>query len=156
MAGLPVDPLKNFYFAYGSNLKDAECRSTAREAQAYGVAFLPGFRLSFTKHSVKRQGDAANIRRDATSMVWGYVYRVTDEDRQKLNKREGGYEETPATVYLLAPNSEDDPTSLTAFTFAAPEDCPQLCGPPAGYLDIIIQGAEERKLPPEYQQILTR
>ena len=37
MAGLPVDPLRNFYFAYGSNLKDAECRRTARNAQGYGV-----------------------------------------------------------------------------------------------------------------------
>jgi cation transport regulator ChaC len=155
MAGLPVDPLRNFYFAYGSNLKDAECRRTAREAQGYGVAFLPGYRLGFTKHSTTRGGDAATIRHDPISMVWGYVYRVTDEGRQELKKREGGYEEFPAvTVYLLPPNSADDPTPLTAFTFAAPNECPQRCGPPAAYLDIIIEAAEERKLPPGYRQML--
>jgi len=155
MAGLPVDPLRYFYFSYGSNLRDAECRGTARDAQAYCVAFLPGYRLRFTKHSTTRGGDAATIRPDPTSMVWGYVYRVSDEDQQELKKREGGYEQIPeVTVYLLSPNPEDYPTPLTAFTFAASSDCPQRCGPPAAYLDIMIEGAEERKLPPGYRQTL--
>jgi hypothetical protein len=95
MAGLPVAPLRNCYFAYGSNLQDTECRRTAREAQAYGVAFLPSYRLAFTKHSTTHGGDAATIKDDPTSMVWGYVYRVDDNDQEQLKKREGGYEEIP-------------------------------------------------------------
>ena len=58
------------------------------------------------------------------------------------------------TVYLLPPNPGDDPTSLTAFTFAAVNKCPEECGPPSTYLEIIIDGAEERELPPEYRQVL--
>jgi AIG2-like family len=88
-------------------------------------------------------------------MGWGYVYRVSDGDQQELKKREGGYEQILAvTVYLLPPNPGDDPSPLTAFTFVASSDCPQRCGPKAGYLDVIIAGAEERKLPTEYRQTL--
>lgn len=34
-----------------------ECRRTATDADDYGVAFVPGFRLAFTKHSITHQGD---------------------------------------------------------------------------------------------------
>jgi hypothetical protein len=97
MAGLPIRALRNFYFAYGSNLKEEECRRTAHQAESYGVAFLPGYRLAFTKHSITRNGDAANITQDSTSMVWGYVYRITEEDREALRKREGGYRDEAVT-----------------------------------------------------------
>lgn len=152
MAGLPVDALRNFYFAYGSNLKDKECHRTATEARAYGVAFLPGYRLAFTKHSTDRDGDAATIKKDSTSIVWGFVYRVNDHDRKKLKKREGGYDEIGTTVYLITPTPEDDPTPLEAFTFAAKKVCSHQCGPPPAYLNLIIEGAEERNLPEDYQQ----
>jgi gamma-glutamylcyclotransferase len=154
MAGLPIDALRNYYFAYGSNLNDGECRRTAPNAKGYGVAFLPGHRLAFTKHSINRQGDAATINEDPNSIVWGYVYRVTDNDREALRKREGGYEEAEVTVYLTPPTPGDDPTLLHAFTFVALSACPRHCGPPRAYLDLITAGAEERQLPDEYQQAL--
>ncbi|HEY3456485.1 MAG TPA: gamma-glutamylcyclotransferase family protein [Bryobacteraceae bacterium] len=156
MAGLSSDAFQ-YYFAYGSNLREAECRRTAPEAQAHGVAFLPSYRLAFTKHSDCRRGDAATIKGDPSSMVWGYVYRVHDDDRTRLKERERGYEEIPRiTVYLLSPNPKGNPKELTAFTFAATNECPQRCGPPAAYLDLIITGAEERNLPLAYRQPLVR
>ncbi|MCL4853893.1 MAG: gamma-glutamylcyclotransferase, partial [Bryobacteraceae bacterium] len=154
MSGVPAEALRNFYFAYGSNLKREECRRTAIQADDYCVALLPAFRLAFTKHSSTRRGDAATITPDPTSMVWGYVYRVSDCDRQELRKREGGYEERDTTVYITSPTPNDDPTPLTAFTFIAAKECPQRCGPPPTYLDLIIQGAEERGLPAAYQEAL--
>jgi hypothetical protein len=69
MGGVPIGALRNFYFAYGSNLKDEECRRTAPTAQGYAVAFLPSYRLEFAKHSTTRNGDAATIRKNPTSMV---------------------------------------------------------------------------------------
>jgi cation transport regulator ChaC len=153
IAGLPIQQLKNSYFAYGSNLLGQECQRTAPDAQEYGVAFLPGYRLEFTKHSTTRKGDAATIRPDPNSMVWGFVYRVHDKDREHLRAREAGYNELPeTTVYLGAPG--DDPTPITAFTFAATQACPNHCGPHPEYLDLIIQGARTRQLPEAYQQRL--
>ncbi|MGB6194056.1 MAG: gamma-glutamylcyclotransferase family protein [Terracidiphilus sp.] len=149
MAGFPIDELRNFYFAYGSNLADGECRGTARDAEGYGVAFLPAHRLVFTKHSTTRGGDAATIIDDPNRMVWGYVYRMTDRDRDAIKLREGGYEEVTKTVYLGSPSGADF-TPIEAFTFAAKVECPKKCGPSAAYLDIVIRGAQERSLPDEY------
>jgi hypothetical protein len=154
MAGFPIDPLRNFYFAYGSNLKDDECRRTAPTAEGYGIAFLPAHRLAFTKHSSTRQGDAATINKDQNSMVWGYVYRTTDGDKESLRKREGGYKEVPVTVYLTPPTAGDDPTPVRAFTFTAIAECPKHCGPPLTYIDLIIGGARERQLPDDYLKTL--
>jgi gamma-glutamylcyclotransferase len=156
IAGLPIDTMGNLYFAYGSNLLEAECHKTAPDAQPYASAFLPGYRLAFTKHSTTRGGDAATILPDENSMVWGFVYRVHDKDREHLRAREGGYEELPkTTVYLVAPTPGDDPTPITAFTFAATHICPKQCGPPSAYLDRIIEGATARQLPTAYQKRLT-
>lgn len=66
--------------------------------------------------------------------MWGYVYRVSNRDRENLRKREGGYEERKVTVYLRPPTLDDDPTWLTAFTFIATRECPDECGPPDGVL----------------------
>lgn len=156
MARLPIDALRNFYFAYGSNLKEEECRRTVPNAEGYGVAFLPGFRLAFTKHSTTtRNCDAATITQDPTSMVWGYVYRMNNQNRETLQRREGGYRDEAVTVYLMPPALGEDPTALEAFTFIATQECANQCGVSAPYLDLVINGAEERGLPMEYRQRLS-
>jgi len=87
-------------------------------------------------------------------MVWGYVYRTTDDDREALRKREGGYKEVEVTVYLMPPTPGDYPTPVRAFTFEAFAECPKRCGPPLTYIDLITSGAKERQLPDDYLQTL--
>jgi cation transport regulator ChaC len=152
MAGLPIDAYAHVYFAYGSNLLTSECERTMKDAQAYGMAYLPGYRLVFTKHSTTRNGDAASITPDPHSMVWGFLYRLTDEDEAKLTAREGGYHEQSVTVQLI--EADGDTTPVEAFTYIANAACPKECGPPDAYLDLIIRGARERNLPQEYQDFL--
>jgi hypothetical protein len=154
IAGIRAGTL-SIYFAYGSNLKDVECRRTACEAEACGIAFLPGYRLTFNKHSITRGGDAANIERDASSVVWGCVYRVHGDDREALRKREGGYVEIPKiTVYRISAEPKENPTPLSAFSFAAVDTCQLHCGPSADYLALILEGIDERHLPGDYGRTL--
>ena len=47
---------ENLYLAYGSNLLEREVRKQAAGAGSRGVAFLPGYRFEFTKHSRTRRG----------------------------------------------------------------------------------------------------
>lgn len=154
MAGIWIVKLPHVYFTYGSNMSSEECRRTATDAEDLGIGFLPGFRLAFTKHSITRQGDAATIAEDATSMVWGFTYRVSEEDRKRLGEREGGYEERKCTVYLPKKPGEK-PRAVEAFTFVATSQCPNRCGPPSDYLELILQGAKDRDLPRDYQQFLS-
>ncbi|MEI9813616.1 MAG: gamma-glutamylcyclotransferase family protein [Acidobacteriota bacterium] len=98
IAGLIAQP--KFYFAYGSNLRDEECRRSAPHAEAHSRAFLPNFRLVFEKHSHTRGGDAATIIPDPTRVVWGFLYRVTDQDLKGLVAREAGYTCCEKLVYV--------------------------------------------------------
>lgn len=152
IAGLPIEPFRHFYFAYGSNLVQTECHRTAPDAQPYGMAFLPGYKVNFTKHSTTRAGDTATIVSDPTTNMWGFVYRVHDKDKARIEAREGGYEMVNLTVYLVAPHPGEDPTPIKAFTFVASKECPQHCGPPPEYLDLVIRGANDRQLPEPYRQ----
>jgi hypothetical protein len=156
ICGLQVPPLANYYFAYGSNLLRSEITRDAGESEEVGVAFLPGFRLAFAKHSVIRGGDAATIRADSASMVWGYLYRMHNDDRRRLREREKGYRELPnpdssssLTVYLTSPDREQ-PIPVKAFTFIAESECSKGCGPSQHYLSLVIEGGKSRVLPEDY------
>lgn len=82
--------------------------------------------------------------KDPTSMVWGYVYRMTDLNIESLRKREGGYDEAEIAVFLASPEGNDAPTPQETITFIASQECPKRCGPPTPYLDLIIEGAKEK------------
>ena len=154
LCGLPVPSLRNLYFAYGSNLLEREVKRDAKDAEPLGVAFLPGYRLEFTKHANSRGGDAASIQDYAASMVWGFVYRLHDSDKEQLINREKGYREIPEiTAYL---KSDDDVTPQKVFTFRGKEVCPNNCGPTKEYLSLVVEGAKSRDLPNEYVQYLER
>jgi hypothetical protein len=104
--------------------------------------------LEFTKHANSRGGDAASIREHAASTVWGFVYRVSDEDRKRLREREKGYREiSRITVFL---RNGDDITPQESFTFQGEESCPEHCGPSREYLELALDGAKSRNLPDEY------
>lgn len=147
LCGVPVPGLRNFYFAYGSNLLERELKRDADEAQSVGVAFLPGYQLEFTKHSMSRNGDAASIREHAGRMVWGFVYRMNDADKKSLKQREEGYREISVRVWLKdGENFKVQP----AFTFIGEQVCSSECGPSRAYLDLVLEGARGRELPETY------
>ena len=124
----------------------------AKDAEPLGVAFLPCYRLEFTKHAHSRGGDAATIRKHAGRTVWGFVYRVHDDDRKRLKDREKGHREiSRITVYL---KSDEDVTPQDVFTFQGEEVCPKNCGPTKEYLALVVGGARSRDLPDEYVQDL--
>lgn len=136
------------YFAYGSNLLESELRKNAAQAISKGVAYLPGFRLAFTKHSETRRGDAASITPEAGATVWGFIYEVNDEELESLRARESGYTEVQISPNLVP----DDGTARTveALTFVNERRCERQCGPRRAYLDLILAGAQQRKLPVQY------
>jgi cation transport regulator ChaC len=141
----------HFYFAYGSNLAADEIEKTAPGASAVGIAFLPGFRLVFTKHSRKWGGDAATLVECAASVAWGFVYRVTLEERAALTVREMGYYERSLTVWRVDERCRfQDGRPIAAFTFLAKEACPDRCGAVRAYRDLVVEGASSRGLPASY------
>ena len=140
---LPVKP-KHTYFAYGSNLLLSEITTHVPNVEEVGLAYLPGYRLAFDKHSEKWDGDAANIHRDWSAIVWGYIYRVDDEGLTNLRNRERGYSVVEGITPLVVDGSLEKVTPISAMTFASNETCSAGCGPTKTYLDLVMIGAVAR------------
>lgn len=156
ICGLTTTPVTTYdYFAYGSNLLDSELAQTVPGAEPVGMAHVPCWRLSFTKHSVKRGGDAASIEPCASNVVWGFVYRIAAADWPRLVAREQGYEQVQLTALIV-----DDPTApwsgrpATVETFRGDHVCTERCGPPRSYVELVLKGAEEKGLPADYLRAL--
>ncbi len=134
IAAYPTTQLKHRYFAYGSNIDDNEIHRTAPTAEFYATAFLPGYRLVFTKHAETRGGDAASIASRPCQASSGVPYSASPTKTGKRPTTRRRLQELKTTVYLTPPTPGDDPTPTTAFTFIAATPCPLQCGPPADYL----------------------
>ncbi len=148
-SGQPIEwEAAETYFAYGSNLAEREMLAKAPNARAEGIAFLPGHRLVFNKHSVTRRCDAASIETSACSMVWGFLYSVPPEDAVELARREGGYAKREMTAWRVTGGGDAQPVEV--FTFVAKARCPDGCGPTEDYLRLIVDGATARGLPGDY------
>lgn len=150
MCGWPVEPFPHLYFAYGSNLLCSEIARTT-ESHPVGLAYLPEHRFTFDKHSTTRKCDAANIVPDASRVVWGYVYKVSDVGRELLRQRERGYSEIDADVILV---DGHDRAPAACFTFLAERHCEHSCGPSGEYFGLVESGARERGLPEDYLSYL--
>ncbi|MGB8477923.1 MAG: gamma-glutamylcyclotransferase family protein [Acidobacteriaceae bacterium] len=148
LCGRTVEPLYYRYFAYGSNLLEEELKRDVTDAEFQGRAFLPGYRLAFAKHACSRNGDAATIVEDKTSMVWGAIYRINEESRENLRRREQGYKEVSGlSVFKEGSGALNQ---VEAFTFIAENLCSKRCGPSTEYRQLVIDGAKSRCLPEEY------
>lgn len=134
------------YFAYGSNLVNEELRRDAPDAAFEGKAFLPAYRVEFTKHALSRNGDAASIREDATRVVWGVIYRISKESKENLRKRESGYKMLPEIPVYMSVSGK----RVKAFTFVGEEACSKKCGPSKEYQNLVLRGAKSHELPEEY------
>lgn len=75
-----------FYVAYGSNLSLERMKSRCPDAETFGTAVIPGYRLLFKK---SRTGSYATIEQDANSCVPAEVYRISKWDETLLNRYEG-------------------------------------------------------------------
>ncbi len=78
------------YFAYGSNLNDAQMRERCPDSSPYLSGLLPGYRLAFSgSGSHWGRGGTATILADGKSEVPGLLYHMTLADVDALNRWEG-------------------------------------------------------------------
>jgi gamma-glutamylcyclotransferase (GGCT)/AIG2-like uncharacterized protein YtfP len=139
------------YFAYGSNLDQAQMRHRCPDHEVVGPAKLEGYRLSFHGNSDRWRGAVATVSPAVDRVVWGVLFRLTEDDLATLDKYEEFHGpanpaslydreevrvrtaigiEVPALTYLMRPHPEGKPSHL--------------------YLDTITNGAESHGLPREY------
>jgi hypothetical protein len=77
------------YFAYGSNLDDAQMRTRCPSAVPGAKATLPRHRLIFCGHCRGWGGGVASLVRDGRSAFAGRLYRLQLADLARLDRFEG-------------------------------------------------------------------
>jgi len=131
------------YFAYGSNMLTSRLRERAPSARVVGRADLLDHELRVHKRA--RDGSAkCNVVPCRGAVVHGVLFALDDdEDWVTLDRAEGcgaGYERATLVIagqsaQLYIAQSEYIDESLLPFTW---------------YLDLVVGGAREHGLPPDY------
>lgn len=149
--------MKHLYFAYGSNLSREQMKERCPNFQGdvYDIGYVKDKKLCFPRYSENWGGGVASIEDCPGTNVWGAIYEVTDEDRQKLDGREGcapGRYRRVDGVKIETLQHQ----ALNCFLYVA---IPDRAAPPAKkYVDRILDGMNElikHGMPIDHVQHLT-
>jgi gamma-glutamylcyclotransferase len=136
-----------WYFAYGSNLSKGRIEQRTGLLPSARTACLKGHRLAFNLHA----GEAiyANIVPCSRSIVWGAAYWCSREMMDALDRYEG-----VAIGYYGRSRVEvetDDGERIQAETYVGGKRFVAVEGVPStAYLEVILTGAAEHRLPEQY------
>ena len=128
-----------YYFAYGSNLLNSRIRRRCPEHQVVGVAVLEGFAF------VIGTSGYATIYASPARRVLGVLYQISANDEFRLDRCEavdkGVYRRAEVTVHCAG-------RKVGALVYI--DDRSQPAVPRKGYLEGIVAGARNHKLPESY------
>ncbi|MBN2505343.1 MAG: gamma-glutamylcyclotransferase [Verrucomicrobia bacterium] len=145
------------YFAYGSNMDWERMTHASRAAHAQFLfkALLPNHKLAFTCRTDAGTG-AADIVPAVGNAVWGVVYHIEPEDRENLDRRRGVLlEECRPDTVVLHPEGDLSRT-LKAFTYVVCRKLATHQPPTRQYLNWLLNGARQARLPDAYIETLQR
>lgn len=122
------------YFAYGSNLDDAQMRERCADARVVGLVKLPNYALVFGGFSHRWGGAVASVVRARGACVQGLLYELGNVDLRALDRFEGhpfAYERVIRWV------RDDSGRRRRVMTYLQPEDGFEAWTPPLGYLSVL-------------------
>ncbi len=138
-----------YYFAYGSNMLSERLQSRCASAKARRVACADNWVLTFSKRSQDGSGKAT-ISTATGDRVFGVVFDLDESELPALDRFEGvgkGYDRKD-NFPIYIPGSQ---RQLSVVTYIASPSCIDTDLKPFDwYLNLIIAGARQHALPPEY------
>ncbi len=148
-----VPPTTVKIFAYGSNLHLQRMCARVPSARPIAIGFVTHYRISFHKRSVDGSAKAdACYTADPDDRVWGVIYEIDSDEKPILDRYEflgTGYE--LEAVEVVASNRQP----IEAMIYVAlPEAIDHDCEPYYWYLQFVIRGAVQHRLPYCYTQSL--
>jgi gamma-glutamylcyclotransferase len=135
------------YFAYGSNMLTERLRGRCGSAKVRDVARANDWALNFSKRSQDGSGKAT-ISKATGSQVFGVVFDLDERELPELDRYEGkGYDRRDDFPVLNAGSQE--PVSVVTY-IASPAYINISLKPFDWYLNLVVAGALQHALPPEY------
>jgi gamma-glutamylcyclotransferase len=133
------------YFAYASNMNQAQMKRWCPGSRFVKTVRLEGHRFVYDGFSVPWDGAVGNIVTAATEHVWGAIFDITERDRLTLDAFEGyprSYERKEAEV------RDVDGKIYRAMTYFRTGRA--LGKPHPDYEKVVLDGAKECGLPEDY------
>ncbi|KAJ8904084.1 hypothetical protein NDN08_000613 [Rhodosorus marinus] len=146
-------PERLVYFGYGSNLKGTRLQVSAPSAKFEGIARLDGFKLAFTTPSRRWGGAAADVLEAHGGIVYGAMWSIARsellavDDQESVNQ--GQYFRDFQYVDELDSGFRSTGRKIKVLLYRVREPQPTLI-PSKVYLRVILAGAKEIGLPPDY------
>ena len=133
------------YFAYASNMNQAQMKRWCPASRFIKVVCLEGHRFVYDGYSVPWDGAVGNIVTSETEKVWGVLYDITSRDRLTLDAFEGyprSYERKDVEV------KDRDGNVHRAMTYCRTGRA--VGKPHPDYEKVVLDGAKECGLPEDY------
>lgn len=143
--------MKEFYFAYGSNLFEPRLKARCDSSEFVGRGVLDGYRFCYPLFSERTGGGVAGIEPDANSCVEGVIYQITPRELLDLDR----IERTHLQAYFRRRVTirTDNNATMKVWTYVS-NNSGKLYPPTDEYRDLILQGAENHQLSEAYQKFL--
>lgn len=134
------------YFAYGSNLLKERIRLSNPSAVFETVGKLQGYKLDFSgPDNTRWHGAVATITEAIGQTLWGVIWQMDKFDIPSLDLQESGYD--PVEVDVMPQGGGETQQCRTYIAKVKPGDGNR---PSPQYMDVVIRGAMQSKLPDEY------
>lgn len=144
--------LDRYFFAYGSNMSIWVMSEICGEHKVVGPARLDDYRVAFLRRSMGWQGGVADIVHATGEVVWGVLYAIGDSCHNALDSKEHfgtGYTSMHCEVTLPEAGQ-----TVHAFTYTVIDKSDEEIPPSPMYFDTMLEGAQQRGLPPDYIKYL--
>lgn len=145
---------KNLFFAYGSNMNPKQIQRRCSRPVRVSAAFLADYRLGFYGHSAEWDSGMETAVKERGSRLWGVVYALSDLDWEQLDLwQDARFDGTgrcyhyPVEVCDLRGSRYD--ARMYKLDVLGAGSCPS-----ENYMEHILEGARENKLPPSYLDTL--
>ncbi len=142
MAGVKME--SRSYFAYGSNMGEAQMRLRCSAAVPVCTATLSGYRFIINKRGV------ATVVPSTESQVHGLLWSLAEADERELDQYEGVGHGTYTKDELSVMTASGDRISALVYVAANPVE--GVARP--GYVEGILDAAARLSFPTEYQKEL--
>lgn len=149
------------YFGYGSNLLAKRIHINNSSAVRKGIGRLDDYRFDFNNQSPRWKGCSATIVPDSGKHVWGAVWEINNSEMNDLDKQEGVHDNIYKALEVKVTTPDGDVLECRVYQlinlpepYVSASLLPQERRPSRIYLETILQGAKESKLPDDYFDFL--
>lgn len=145
---------KNFFFAYGANMNPRQIKMRCSHPVRVSAAFLADYRLGFYGHSAEWDSGMETAVKDHGSRLWGVVYALSDLDWERLDLwQDARFDGTGRCFHYPVEVCDLRGCRYEARMYKL-DVRSAMRAPSENYMEHILEGARENKLPPSYLDAL--